>query len=68
MAKSLLAEYGDKGLSEVQRNLLRMAVIWTAETMDAEGMRSDAIEWLNLTADYFESDKEFSAVMRSIGG
>jgi tetratricopeptide (TPR) repeat protein len=68
LAKSLLAEYGDKGLSEVQRNLLRMAVIWTAETLEMEGMRSDAIKWINLTSDYFESDKEFAAVKRSIGG
>jgi hypothetical protein len=67
-AKALLAEYGDKGLSEVQRNLLKLAVIWTAETMDADGMRSDAIAWLDLTADYFDGDKQFSAVRRSIGG
>jgi hypothetical protein len=45
-----------------------MAVIWTAETLEMEGMRSDAIKWINLTSDYFESDKEFAAVKRSIGG
>jgi len=67
-ARGLLAEYGDKGLSEVQRNLLRMAVIWTAETLDMDGRRTDAIDWLELTATYFDSDRQFSAVMRSITG
>jgi len=67
-AEKLLAEYGGKGLEEVQTDLLKYAVIYTAEMLAGEGNRSDARKWLEATNSVFESDREVQAVKRSIGG
>lgn len=67
-AEKLLAEYGGRGLEEVQMDLLKYAVIYTAEMLAGEGNRTDARKWIQATSSVFESDREVQAVMRSIGG
>ena len=67
-AEKLLAEYGGRGLEEVQMDLLKYAVIYTAEMLAGEGNRTDARKWIQATSSVFESDREIQAVMRSIGG
>jgi tetratricopeptide (TPR) repeat protein len=65
-AKALLAESGGSGLEEVQRDLLRFAVIVTAESQAASGSRAAAIEWFTLTESLFPNDREMAAVRKSI--
>lgn len=67
-AESLLKEFQGKGLEEVQVDLLKYAVIYTAEMMASEGNRTDARKWITLTNSLFGSDREVQAVMKSIGG
>jgi hypothetical protein len=67
LAKELLAEYGGKGLEEVQVDLLKYGVIYTAEMLAAEGDRTGAREWLDATDALFSDDREVQAVRRSIG-
>ncbi len=68
LAKQLLTEYGGKGLEEVQVNLLKYGVIYTAEMLASQGDRTGAREWLDATDDLFSEDREVQAVRRSIGG
>lgn len=68
LARNLLIEFGGKGLEEVQLDLLKYGVIYTAEMLAAEGDRSGAREWLDSTNDLFSEDREVQAVRRSIGG
>jgi hypothetical protein len=67
-ARQLLLDQQGRGLQEVQLDLLRYAIIYTAETMDEEGNRTGAIEWLDLGEELFGSQKEYGAVRRSIEG
>ena len=67
-AKNLLTEFGGKGLEDVQLDLLRYAVRYTAEMLADEGDRAGALEWLNLVSEIFPDDRELDAIRRSIGG
>lgn len=67
-AKRLLAEYGGKGLQEVQLDLLRYSVRYTAEMLADEGDASAALGWLNAVSEIFPDDRELNAIRRSIGG
>ena len=68
LAKQLLIEYGGKGLEDVQVDLLKYGVIYTAEMLAAEGNLTGAREWLDATDMLFSDDREVQAVRRSIGG
>ena len=67
-AEKLLVEYGGKGLHEVQTDLLKYGVIYTAEMLAGEGNRTDARKWIQATEGIFGTDREVQAVLRSIGG
>ena len=67
-AKNLLTKFGGKGLEDVQLDLLRYAVRYTAEMLADEGDRAGALEWLNLVSEIFPDDRELDAIRRSIGG
>ena len=67
-AEQLLVEFGGKGLQEVQTDLLKYAVIYTAEMLAGEGNRTDARKWIEATNALFSNDREVQAVLRSIGG
>ncbi|MGY8941868.1 MAG: hypothetical protein ACKVJH_07550 [Flavobacteriales bacterium] len=68
LARALLEEFEGRGLEEVQIDLLKYGVIYTAEMLVAEGDRTAALDWLNLTDALFSDDREVQAVRRSIGG
>ena len=65
-AEQLLAEFGGKGLEEVQTDLLKYAVIYTAEMLADEGNRTDARKWLEATNELFGTDRQVQAVARSL--
>ena len=65
-AEQLLIEYGGKGLEEVQQDLLKYAVIYTAEMLADEGNRTDARKWIEATNELFGTDREVQAVLRSL--
>lgn len=65
-AEQLLTEYGGKGLEEVQVDLLKYAVIYTAEMLADEGNRTDGRKWIEATDDLFGTDREVQAVLRSL--
>lgn len=67
-AKKLISEGAASGLAEEQMKLFKKGVITIAEKLDAEGSRSQAVEWLNLAQPFFGEDKEFSVTYRSIAG
>jgi hypothetical protein len=67
-ARVLLEEFEGRGLEEVQIDLLKYGVIYTVEMLVAEGNRTAARDWLNLTDALFSDDREVQAVRRSIGG
>lgn len=64
----LLAEFEGRGLEEVQIDLLKFSVIYTAEMLAAEGNRTDARKWIERVNALFDNDREVQAVLRSIGG
>lgn len=66
-ARDLLTEQGGKGLEDVQLDLLRYAVRYTAEMLADEGKRAEALAWLTLVADIFPDDRELTAIGRSLG-
>ena len=66
-AKDLIIEFGDKGLREIQSELLHFAIIYNIEIL-ASVNRAAALEWLAIGQDLFRGDPEFEAVRRSIGG
>ena len=65
-AEQLLIEYGGKGLEEVQQDLLKYAVIYTAEMLADEGNLTDARKWIEATDALFGTDREVQAVLRSL--
>lgn len=67
-AKKLLSQNGVDQLQEDQMVLLKQSVIRLAEMFDAEGERSRAKEWLELTREYFEEDPEFNVTYEMIVG
>lgn len=67
-AMEILTSYGGKGLEEVQVDLLKYGVIYTAEMLSDLGDRSGAFNWLDITNDLFSDDREMQAVRRSMGG
>jgi len=66
-ARNLMLDFGGRGLSEVQTELLHFAIIYNAELLSTSD-RAAALEWLALGDDLFSGDREFEAVKRSIGG
>ena len=68
LAKQLLTEFEGKGLEDVQMDLLKYGVIYTAEMLAAEGNLTGARQWLDATDMLFSDDREVQAVRRSIGG
>jgi tetratricopeptide (TPR) repeat protein len=66
-ARNLMLDFGGRGLSEVQTELLHFAIIYNAELLSTID-RAAALEWLALGDDLFSGDREFEAVKRSIGG
>ena len=67
-AKRLLDEFGGKGLQEVQLDLLRYSVRYTAEMLADEGKAAAALEWLKIVEELFPDDRELDAIRRSIEG
>ena len=65
-AEQLLIEFSGKGLEEVQEDLLKYAVIYTAEMLANEGNLTDAKKWIEATDDLFGMDREVQAVLRSL--
>jgi hypothetical protein len=67
-ASQILEEFEGRGLEEVQVDLLKFSVIYTAEMLAAEGNRTDARKWIERIDGVLGSDREVQAVLRSIGG
>ncbi len=68
VAEKLLTEQGGKGLQPIQLDLLKYAIIYTAEQLEAAGDNAGALRWVQLAGPLFDKDKEFVAVKRAIGG
>ncbi|MEY5044186.1 MAG: hypothetical protein RJA19_1413 [Bacteroidota bacterium] len=68
VAEKLLTETGGKGLQPIQIDLLKYAIIYTAEQLDAVGDNAGAVRWVNLAGSLFEKDKEFMAVKKALNG
>jgi tetratricopeptide (TPR) repeat protein len=67
-AKRLLSEFQGRGLQEVQLDLLKYSIRYTAEMLADEGDTAAALEWLQIAEGIFPNDRELSAIKRSLGG
>lgn len=64
-ARELLAN-GGKGLEDVQLDLLKYGVIYTAEALAGAGQLTEARAWIQLVDSTLGSDREVQAVLRSL--
>lgn len=67
-AKKILAEDGVDRLSREQMELLKSAIINVGADYDANGMRTEAREWMEIGKEYFGDDDEFMGHYKDIVG
>ena len=67
-ARKIIGERDLGALHDEQKELLKRAIIITAETLDEAGDRDQAKDWLELGAPMFGEDKEYGVTYRMIVG